>query len=712
MVAERVKRFPVKATDFLILFLFPWLLILLNSNWIFSPANGMPDTWFYYAFFRYFFQYASEFPSNSHYFVERLTWIVPGFYVYRVFSPLWANYILHLAVYYTATFSLYGVLRILFNARTALIAALAMGSYPWFLRAAGWDYVDGVGIAHMLLLLFLLIRATRSGHWKMYLFVAGIVHASMLITNQFWAGFAPAWSVFFLLLNQREKKNQIGRLAIAVLCFLAGNLVLTGLVSLFFHAVTGNYNFLENSMQFSRMVAQSEENKNEVTQFYGTMFPYWHLLPLLFFLAAAWTLRSIKDHLYRYSFLVILAFFVLSYGWVIFWHVYAIPYLIIFLYSSYLIPAAFLLLGALLSVSLAQVSETAYTQLLVFSILIFAIPFILSTFDEWQDHPYLLVFFILIMLAGLTLLPRTWIILPTLISLSALSFLGGRNTWIYLPNRSQNQNNFLTVSDVGELIDAQYPDWNYNDFRLWYKRDKNVSTYGAIASVYLYPWGSVINMSPARRFVWPRTTRISDGNIVLLSANHDVQQVLIEAARAFPAKNARMEYVDSSVVQHGDISVTVIFASVEGSTSIPLEYGEKYEFESVQGVNWYSTEIGSDNQETFAWSGPGSTSEIEFLLPAREDDATVEFCVLGAILPELPQTLQLSVNGISVPVDLSRKPNCPYFYRGVIPSDVLRSNPSETLFSFEIDRTVSPKEMGVNADSRKLGLGFDWIEIK
>jgi hypothetical protein len=296
--------------------------------------------------------------------------------------------------------------------------------------------------------------------------------------------------------------------------------------------------------------------------------------------------------------------------------------------------------------------------------------------------------------------------------LSALSFLGGRDTWVYLPDRAQNRDNFLTVSDVGELIDAQYPGWNYNDFRLWYKRDKNVSMYGALASVYLYPWGSVINMSPAREFIWPQTTRISDGNIVLLSSNPDVQQTLKEATRAFPARNARMEYVDSKVVQNGDVSVTVIFASVEGSTSIPLEYGEKYEFESVQGVNWYSTEIGSNNQETFAWSGPGSTSEIEFLLPAREGNATVEFCVLGAILPELPQTLRLSVNGIFVPVDLSREPNCPYFYRGQIPADVLHSSPSETLFSFAIDRTVSPREMGVNADSRKLGLGFDWIEIK
>lgn len=711
MVAERVKRFPGRATDLSILFLFPWLLILLNSNWIFSPANGMPDTWFYYAFFRYFFQYASEFPSNSHYFVERLTWIVPGFYVYRIFPPLWANYILHLAVYYTATFSLYGVLRILFNARTALVAALAMGSYPWFLRAAGWDYVDGVGIAHLLLLLFLLLQATRSTHWKLYLFFAGIVHASMLITNQFWMGFAPAWFFFFLLLNHGEQQNKIGRLAIALGYFIAGNLVLSGLVSLFFHAVTGNYNFLENSMQFSRMVAQSEENEKEVTQFYGTMFPYWHILPLLLFLAAAWVMRQIKGHPYRFCFLVILVFFVLSYAWMIFWHFYAIPYLIIFLYSSYLIPATFLLLGALLSVALAQCSEGRFTQLLIFAVLIFAVPFVLSAWDEWQDHAYLIVFFMLVMLAGLALLPRTWIVLPTLISLSALSFLSGRDTWVYLPDRSRNQDNFLAVSDVGRLIDSHYPGWSYNDFRLWYKRDKNVSTYGAIASVYLYPWGSVINMSPGRKFAWPRTTRISDGNIVLLSANPDVQQTIKEAARAFPARNARIEYVDSSLVRHGDVSMTVIFARVEGATSIPLEYGVKYEFESVQGVNWYSTEIGS-SEETFAWSGPGNTSEIEFLLPARESDAIVEFCVLGSILPGLPQTLRLSVNGVSVPVDLSREPSCPYFYRGQLPADILRRNPSETLFSFEIERTVSPKEMGVNADSRKLGLGFDWIEIK
>lgn len=710
MVAERMKQFLFKFTDGFIIFLFPWFLAFLNTNWIFTPANGMPDTWFYYSFFRYFYQYAPVFPSNVHYFVERLTWIVPGYYVYKIFPPLFANYVIHLIVYYTAVFSLYGILRFLFNQRTALITALTMGSYPWFLRAAGWDYLDGAGIAHMLLLLFLLTLATHSKYWKAYLFLAGVVHSSMLIINQFWLGFVPAWLAYFLLLNQKYKKNRIDRLITAAICFIVGNIVISGVVSLFYHSVTGKYNFIENSMKFSRMVAHSADNKKEVVSYYGSMFPYWHLLPILVFLAVGWILKKMKQHIYRFSFFVVLVYFVLSYGWMIFWHYYAIPYLIVFLYSSYLIPAIFMLLAALLSLTLIQFSEKQFRQLTIFTILIFAIPFLLPSLIYEQENKYLLLFFTVTTFAGLVFLPRKWIVLPTLACISALSFLGGRNTWVYMPDRTQNQDNFLAVVDVGRLIDLHYPNRNYDDFRLWYKADKNIATYTSVASVYLYPWGSVINVSPSENYTWPSTTPLSGGNIVLLSANPNTKQTLDEAARAFPANNAKIEYLDSSIIKHGNISLTVIFTKLNTVMSIPLKYGEKHEFSTVPGTNWYSPEVG--NNKSFAWSGPGVKSEIQLSLPARKSDAIVEFCVLGTILPELPKTLKLFVNGVSIPVKLLSDPECPYLFTGKIPLNIININPSETLLSFQVDRTISPRELEISVDSRRLGLAFDWIRTK
>jgi hypothetical protein len=708
MVAERIKQLLFKTRDGFIIFLFPWFLAFLNSNWIFAPSNGMPDTWFYYAFFRYFDQYAPVFPSNSHYFVERLTWIVPGFYVYKIFPPLIANYVIHLAVYYTAIFSLYGILRFLFNQRTALITALTMGSYPWFLRAAGWDYVDGAGIAYMLLLLLLLTLATHSKYWKIYLFLAGVVHSSMLITNQFWLGFVPAWLAYFLVLNQQYKQNKIDRLTIAAVCFILGNLFISGIMSLFYHSVTGKYNFLENSIQFSQLASHNTDNKNAVISFYGKMFPYWHLLPILLFLAGVWLLRKLRQHIYRFSFFVVLVFFVLSYGWMIFWHYYAIPYLIVFLYSSYLIPATFMLFGALLSTVFIPFSESQFRWVTVFTIVVYAAPFALPSLIRWQDNPYLILPFTVTILAGLIFPIKKWIVLQTLLSISALSFLGGEDAWVYLHNRRQNLDNFLTVVDVGHLIDLHYPDRNYEDFRLWYKSDENISTYVSIASVYLYPWGSAINAFPSKKFTWPRAIPLRSDNIILLSADPNPKQTLVEASRALPVADAKFEYLASDVIRNGNISLTTIFTRLR--IPISLEYDEKYEFTEIQGVNWHSAQMG--NNKSYAWSGPGVKSDIYFNLPPRNSDAIVEFCILGTILPELPKTLKLFVNGVSIPVESLDSPECPYLFKGKISSDVININPSETLLSFQISRTISPRELEINADSRKLGVAFDWIRIK
>jgi hypothetical protein len=159
MVAERTNQTSARFSDKIIILVFPLLLISLNSNWIFTPAtNFLPDPWFYFSYFRYFYDYAVEFPSTVYYFVERITWNVPGYYIYQTFPPLLANYVLHLIVYYIALFSLYGILHSLFNRRTAILSALIMGGYPWFLRAVGWDYVDGIGISLILLLIYVLIK--------------------------------------------------------------------------------------------------------------------------------------------------------------------------------------------------------------------------------------------------------------------------------------------------------------------------------------------------------------------------------------------------------------------------------------------------------------------------------------------------------------------------------------------------------------------------
>ena len=130
---------------------------------------------------------------------------------------------LHLLVYYVAALSLYGIVSALFDSRTALISVLFMGSYPLFLRAVGWDYLDGFGIAQMLLLLLLLTKAAKSPNWKLYLFLAGVLHSALLITNLFWLGFAPSWIAHYLLLDYKVLKFNLRQLAVAVALLSPGD---------------------------------------------------------------------------------------------------------------------------------------------------------------------------------------------------------------------------------------------------------------------------------------------------------------------------------------------------------------------------------------------------------------------------------------------------------------------------------------------------------
>src|SRR5688572_3548552 len=272
-----IKHIFIEHRDRFILFIFPLILISINSNWIFTPVtNYIPDPWFYLGYFRYFYDYAPVYPSNTHYFVERLTWNIPGYYLHKTFPPLLANHILHLVVYYIAVFSLYGILHLIFNRRTALISALLMGSYPWFLRAAGWDYTDGTGIAHMLFLIFLITLSQYSSRWRVWLLLAGVVHSSLLITNLFWFGFIPSWVIYFLILNIQTKKFEMKQLILPASYFLLGDLVTVGIAGLFYYWVTGNYFFLTNSVRFSVILRSDEGNRNTVITIYRHMRPYWH----------------------------------------------------------------------------------------------------------------------------------------------------------------------------------------------------------------------------------------------------------------------------------------------------------------------------------------------------------------------------------------------------------------------------------------------------
>ena len=570
MLAKRIYQSLIKFSDGILILALPILLVVLNSNWIFSPVtNFLPDAWFYTAFFRYFDSYAPVFPSNTYYFVERITWNVPGYLVYKIFSPLYANYVIHLTVCYIALFSLYGTLTLLFNRRTAILSTLLMGGYPWFLRAAGWDYVDGVGIALTLLLIYVLTLSISSQHWKLLVLSAGIIHATLLVTNLFWIGLTPGWFIYYLFISHPIAKEKAWKL---IDYFVLGNLIITAVVELYYFSLTGNY-FLQNSIGFSVQIAHNKAFSNLILGLYGHMPPYWHVLSALIAVAGIWQLiKPTKTPLYR-SFIATGLFFVITYSCLIFWHFYTLPYLNIFLYSSFTIPAIFLLFGALLGNITSKLSENQFRYALVTAFLSSATPFFLVTIipslEQQQGNILLIVIFSLILTLVLASANKGMLVFPAILSFGILSFLASANSYVFISNPLHGQNNFTALIDASEVIDSYYPNHEYMDFRLWYRDDVHYDAFFNLSALYLYPWGSAINQprsgkAPPATLTFGDEDLLQEGdNIVIVSSNPDASEVMAEADLALVSRNATLNLIATKEIKNESLAFILYFTTAD-----------------------------------------------------------------------------------------------------------------------------------------------------
>lgn len=574
MATKQVNQIIARYSDTITIFIFPLLLTSFNSNWIFSPTvNWLPDQWFYLGYFRYFYDYAPEFPSNIHYFVERITWNVPGYYIYHLFPPLQANYVLHLLVYYVALFSLFGTLKILCNRRAALLTTLFLGAYPWFLRAVGWDYVDGVGISHMLLVIYILTATRYSYWWRPLMFFAGIVHLSLLITNPFWLGFIPGLAIYFVLLNLPISRETMWKLFGEAIYFLLGNAALVLLSAIFYRHVTGNYNFLQNSLTFSSLNSHNENIISFIMILYASMPALWHILPALVVAGALWRLsKSTRDPYYK-SIVASVLLLGTAYGWLIIWHFYALPYLFVFLYCSFAIPAIFVLLGALLAGPLEDLSTRQFNVLMITTLLLLICPFplvvIFPALVNLQGNIALIIFFSLVFVLTNFWHPKRGTIFPVTISLAALFFLVGLNSYVLISDPLKWRNNFMAIIDSSEIIDAYYPDHQYKDFRLWFRQDVNYNTIFSLSALYLYPWGSAVGQPTSYRTPSPilsihPTDEFHDGDhIVIISSTPNAKDVIAEANRALAERDAIVNLESAREIREGALHFTLYFTNIK-----------------------------------------------------------------------------------------------------------------------------------------------------
>jgi hypothetical protein len=571
-IVEALKEFVWRNLDRLTLILLPLIFTAVNSNWIFTPPTiNMPDPWFYFSYFRYFFERAGVFPSNTHYFVERLTWNVPGYVIYHIFPPLIANYVLHLSVYYVGCFALYGTLNLLFHRRTAFLAALLLGGYPWFLRATGWDYTDGIGIAYLCVLIFLLAFVFNAKSWRVVFFLAGMVHAALLITNLFWVGLAPSWVIYFLLLNNQKRKFDLRQLMLAAGYFLIGNFALVGLCGLLSMWATGKFFFLENTLKTSVALVDNSENNFRVMRNYGKIFPWWHALPLLVCLNVSWVIGSQyvqRKQINQRQFALYLMF-VMTSVWLIFWHFFSNPVLVMFPYTSIVIPHSFLLLGTLWAEPLENLSTRQYTAAIITAVLVLLLPVLVFTFFPFVaklqgNKPLaILLWVVLLVSLGISTMKKETVIIAVLL-LGGIYFLMAENSYVYVADRHRGRDNFQAIIAASEAIDAYYPHADYGEFYLWFRADENYNTFFSLAAVYLYPWGNSLDQplaskKPHEHLSLAETDRLHPYEPIVIISSYPADDILKEASQTLAAYNLSVTLENTVRIQKGDFLFNLFF---------------------------------------------------------------------------------------------------------------------------------------------------------
>ena len=721
MVEKYLKDFNDKYLDLVILFFFPLVQVFINSNWIFNPVKALPsgrfqDTWFYNGNFFYFFDYAIEGITSTHYFVERLPSNIPGYYLYHLLSPLKANYILHLGYYYIAIFSTYFILRSLLNRRSALMASLAMGSYPWFLRAVGWDYVDGVGIAYYCLSMALMVAASKQRHWRPLLFGAGIAVACLIFTNLFWFPFVLILVLFYITLNYLfEKRN----LLLSGLFFGGGGLTITAFLGTFFYFATGRFLFFEQSIKSAIRISKDSTLTPLIEGMYGSMEPYWLLLPILFLITICFLLASRKVNLNSITYaiqIILLIQFCLSFGLLIFWHVFFHPYLRIFLYMSYLIPSTFLLFGALISNFLDGLTDRQFYFASASSIAIFIAPLALTLFGQYfdnfariQDNLILLVSGGLVLIGSLLIRSRFSVVFACA-GIAAIGFIGGADANVYVQDRWKGRDSFVAVVEAVKAIDKIYPDHDQNLVFMYDLYNFDVPGV-AIGGIYVDMAGGLIGYQENSSIGWDAIAPFNDRDILLIAQKSNAYKKIEKQFSEYPG-TVQLNFKAHRPIESGKIRFHLFLFHINVQKQDHLYSGETFEFDRpFEGENFHNLE--NIQGVTYAWSGPETESKLHFKLGVLEKDAKLSICLNSTLQPEILDSFQLNVNDVYIPTMRNSDVDCYALFEGVIPKAIVNKNPlGSTVISFRVSDTISPQELGINMDSRRLGLSFDWIRIK
>src|SRR6185436_5004598 len=170
------------------------------------------------------------------YYGSRIPWLLVGNTLYNLFDPLTANIMLRFLLFYVGVSSIYAAVYFAWQHRgAALLAAVILGTYSYFLYSIHWDYLDGPVVVTSCVALALIALAGRARERRPAMLAAGFTAGAKVSMHIFQVFLMPALAVWYLGTNVASlegSRARLKRLAFDAL-FIAAGVILCYLLCAF-----------------------------------------------------------------------------------------------------------------------------------------------------------------------------------------------------------------------------------------------------------------------------------------------------------------------------------------------------------------------------------------------------------------------------------------------------------------------------------------------
>jgi hypothetical protein len=474
--------------------------------------------------------------------------------VYKFLPPLAANYVLHLALWYTAVIALYYTLKTATSRQVGLIAAVFLGSYLYFLQPVGSDYVDGPANVYLLVCFAFFTGAARSERNSWTLILAGAAYAAAVHTNLFAIILGPVALLYFALLSRRSRGQMPIRAGLVSLAwFLVGAATLTALLGCANFLIEGNFHFYQPSIYFvSVTIGKPNPWKLPLADWIDRA--WWLALPTVI---AVSSLIAFANRRFRMSLAgpAAASAFLFACLLMILCEWRGLPVLQYSYYASYLIPTMFLVIGVLLANSIERLKDSSVILVAIGVLLVNSVPLwgygaLLAIRTEVR-LVLLILFAALFMICALVKAGMApWGMVVALIVCHLVS-VGGEYAF---EDRHAAREAFARISRAADAVDSVRQG---EPIRFWYRKsDSYFSDFNALNSMYLWRYTMFGDNFPE---IAPWAMYGPGSLVAILSSQGDH---LAEANEALKEKALAAEFVESRLVNDGSGRYSLTFIRV------------------------------------------------------------------------------------------------------------------------------------------------------